>query len=72
MKKFIFAALIAVTFSMMIMAASVSQASTYFAYGVWYGNVCRFGAYYQIVPYMPVGSGCYMPGWNLYGQITAE
>jgi hypothetical protein len=40
--------------------------------GLYYGNVCRAGVYWQFVPYKVVGSTCYMPGWNLYGTIVFE
>ena len=40
--------------------------------GIYYGNVCRYGEYYQFVRWAPVGNACYMPAWNLYGYISNE
>ena len=40
--------------------------------GYFYGNVCRNGAYFQIVPYQLTNSYCFMPAWNSWGVITWE
>lgn len=40
--------------------------------GLWYGNVCRTGAYFSIVAYQPIGLGCFNYGWNMWGVISAN
>ena len=65
MKKFIFFILLAI--------ATTSQAYVYVGYdGVWYGNICRNGALYQVVPFQPVNTYCFMPGWNSWGMLSWE
>jgi hypothetical protein len=51
-----------------------AQAATYWSYGVLYGNVCRAGHYYIILPFAPVGTLCYIDyaGVRFGGQITSE
>ncbi len=38
--------------------------------GRWYGNICVTQMGVQPVPWQPVGSICYAPGYNLYGFIA--
>lgn len=40
--------------------------------GYYISNVCRYGAYWQTVPWYYIGSECYMPGWGLWGVRVAE
>jgi hypothetical protein len=59
--------------SAILFAALKGQAFTYRGWdGYWYGNVCRTGMYYQIVPYQAVNTYCFMPAWNAWGVITLE
>jgi hypothetical protein len=67
MKKFIIGAVLAMTMS------SANAGSFYNNVdGLWYGNVCRTGAYYSIVAYQPIGFGCYNYGWNMWGVISGN
>ena len=53
-----------------------SQVSNAFVFRAWdgyvYGNVCRNGAYFQVVPYQVVNTYCFMPAWNAWGVISWE
>lgn len=71
MKKYLFA----IVFALATVAAPVTAQAHYYYntyYGVTVSNVCRYGGYYQYVPYYPVGYSCYMSSWNLYGTMSME
>lgn len=75
MKKVVLALSLALLTAVSIaaVAPAKSEAAVYLGNnGIWYGNVCRNGMYYQFVGYRPVGATCYMPGWGAYGVITNE
>lgn len=38
--------------------------------GIWIGNICQTPMGWQVVPWQPVGSVCFSPGWNAYGFIA--
>jgi hypothetical protein len=38
--------------------------------GRWYGNICVTQRGWQTVPWLPVGSMCYSPMWQMYGFIA--
>lgn len=40
--------------------------------GYWYGNICRNGIYYQVVPYQLTNTACYMPMLNGWGVVSWE
>jgi hypothetical protein len=42
------------------------------ASGFFLSNICRNGPYWQVVPWDYVGSGCYMPNWDLVGQRVVQ
>lgn len=68
MKKLLTALIL--SFSMM----SASAATYVDRHGVVYGNICRAGLYYIVLPYAPVGTLCYIDynGTRWYGAISYE
>lgn len=38
--------------------------------GIWVGNICQTPSGWQVVPWQPVGSVCFSPGWQSYGFIA--
>lgn len=40
------------------------------ATGVWLGNICQTSMGWQEVPWQPIGTVCYSPGWRAYGFIA--
>ncbi|UTS52132.1 hypothetical protein [Synechococcus phage BUCT-ZZ01] len=71
MKKF----LVSMLFMMSVFGPSVASAATFVdRYGVWYGNICRAGLYYIVLPYAPVGTPCYIDvnGVRWHGAISHE
>jgi hypothetical protein len=68
MKKLLATVLIALA---SLTAVSTANAQTWWYNGVYYGNICRNGAYYTVYPVnmgQPVGTSC--PIRNGYGQIV--
>ena len=57
---------------LLTLATSISSANVIWYKGLYYGNICRTGAYYTIVPYQPVGAVCNNSYWGLWGTITDE
>lgn len=50
-----------------------ADANTFFGNdGIWYGNVCRTGAYYSVIAFAPIGSGCWNYGWGTYGVVSGS
>ena len=74
MKKYFLTLLLALgVFATATFSASKSEAHYYRGIdGLYYGNICRIGTYWQVVHYQPVGSVCYSPGWNAFGRIVFE
>lgn len=68
MKKLL--AALAISFAVAVPA----QAAVFWNNGVLYGNVCRAGLYYIILPFAPVGTPCYIDyaGTRWHGQISHE
>lgn len=61
MKKILFAALAAASLN--------ASADGYVLNGIAYGNVCRNGAYFSIIPFAPVGAMCWNYGFGMYGVV---
>ncbi len=66
-----------IAFALVLSAAALicghrADAAGYWMNGILFGNVCRNGVYWQLVPYEQVGSACYMPSWNLPGEVATE
>jgi hypothetical protein len=74
MKKYFLTLLLALGFfATATLSASKSDAHYFLAAnGLYYGNICRIGIYWQQVNYQLVGSQCYSPGWNAFGRIVFE
>lgn len=62
------------TLALFMATLSPVQSATVYENGVLYGNICRAGLYYIVLPFAPVGTACYIDyaGVRWFGSITAE
>lgn len=72
MKKFLLSFLLFVSISTPLAVTTANAAWTRDANGFFLSNICRNGPYWQVVPWDYVGSGCYMPNWDLVGQRVVQ
>lgn len=70
MKKIL--ASLAVMGAMLGAVAPADAAVVMGANGLWYGNICRTGAYWSVVPYQLVGATCWNYAIGGYGVVTSE
>lgn len=69
MKKI--ALILLILFSTLASTKVANAAWSHDGYG-YTSNICRYGPYWQVVPWNYVGTDCYMPGWAVWGKRVAE
>lgn len=71
--KYFYLVLFAIGFAIGLFANNAS-AATFWQNGILYGNICRAGIYYIVLPFAPVGTPCYIDfaGTRWHGAISME
>lgn len=59
--------------ALLLTASTSASAGSFFnTYdGLYYGNICRTGAYYSVISYLPIGASCWNYAWGVNGIVSA-